>query len=106
MTRFTAMFYLTTFDGEGREKDRRIFIGTLDEAVDELKAEYEHHFPQTWDTYGRGTDRSPGFWKRKRLDLQYNGGRYSATVTGQDRIMGIVLMLRMEKVGPYREEQD
>ena len=93
-------FKLTVQDGALVTIDERDFEGSLEEAVEELKAEYDEFFP----SHGAGIVgvvepdehyRSPDFWA-KRLD-QLIRTHYTG-VQGKDKIKGIFRNFEMARV--------
>jgi hypothetical protein len=93
-------FKLTVQDGALVILDERDFEGTVEEAVEELKAEYDEFFP----SHGPGIAgivepdehyRGPDFWA-KRLD-QLTRTRYTG-VQGKDKIKGMFRTFEMARV--------
>lgn len=63
--RFTAMFHLYVKEPGpgGRTLDERPFIGTNEEAFEELKEEIKTLFPDDFDRQDRE------FWRKRRIEL-------------------------------------
>jgi len=98
-TRRTGMFYLS-IEAPGvpaRFDDRRLFIGTAEEAFDELKEEVRTLYP---DDYSR-KDRA--FWRDRRVELFLSTNKRTQVVC-HDLIKG-TQFIRMECAGGWKEEE-
>lgn len=104
--RYTGMFHIETFDGNMKRLDERTFIGTYDEAIEELKAEYEEFFPSTglYLVYGKDPNhRGVAFWRRLSYEIR-NPCLPGVQVIGQDKVKGIYRVYRMSRYGPMKWE--
>jgi len=95
--RYTAMFHLYTYDEGIRPLDTRVFIGTLDEALDELKEEFKTFFPDDYDR------KDAKFWKERYWNLR-NGSMNYASVSGRD-LKGY-RRFKIERSSHLQEEND
>jgi len=97
MTRYTGQFYISVFEAGStpRHQDRRLFIGTTDEAMEEFQEEYKALFPDDFDR------KDARFWQQRRIDLTLSVGN-SAQVMGRDMLGNKII--RIERYGPMKEE--
>lgn len=93
--RFTALFHVTHIGETGRTLESRPFIGTVDEALDELREEFKEFFPDDYDR------KDAKFWLDKRTELALGTYR-SAQVIGRD--MKGTVIIRVQQTSHYTEE--
>lgn len=100
MTKPTAMFHLYTYDGDSiRPLDTRVFIGTQDEALDELKEEFKEYFPEDYDRKDRA------FWAKRWAELVLSVDKKSS-VSGRDPATGRYRRYSIERTSHLTEEAD
>lgn len=97
MTKYTALFWVRELDTDQRELSCRCFIGTQEEALDELKEELKTFYPDEYDR------KDKYFWGKRRMELSLSD-THSTQVVGHD--MGKTKIIRVERISSLKEEEE